>query len=134
MQGMPFLPLRDWREGLDFGVPWGKNRFRARLGPVLLEDAPLEGFPGWRVLETPGHADDAIALHHAEAGFLIAGDTVRNFLGGEWNPLRCDQAAFASTRSRLLSLEVRAAFPAHGPALEGEGVLGSLNDLPWWCP
>jgi glyoxylase-like metal-dependent hydrolase (beta-lactamase superfamily II) len=134
MQGMPVLPLCDWREGLDFGVPWGKNRFRARLGSPLLEGAPLEGFPDWEILETPGHADDAIALYHRAAGFLIAGDTVRNFLGGEWNPLRCDQAAFARTKARLLALEVRAVFPAHGPALEGERVLERLNALPWWCP
>lgn len=135
MQGMPFLPLADWREGLDFGVPWGKNRFRARLGAPLLEGEPLAGFPGWEVLETPGHADDALALHHAGAGFLIAGDTVRNFLGGEWNPLRCDARDFARTKARLLALgRVETAFPAHGPVLEGERVLARLNDLPWWCP
>jgi glyoxylase-like metal-dependent hydrolase (beta-lactamase superfamily II) len=134
LQGMPLLALEDVRRGLDIGLPWGRNRFRARLGAPLLEGEPLAGLPGWTALETPGHADDAIALHHAAARLLIVGDTVRNFLGGEWNPLLVDADDFARTKDKLRALAVDTVFPAHGPLLEGAGLLASLRSLPRWCP
>lgn len=134
MQGMPFPPLDDWKHGLDFGFPWSRDQFRARLGPILEHRADLPFMNGWQVLATPGHAEDAICLHHAEAGFLVAGDTVRNFLGGEWNPIRCSQTDFDLTRRLLLSLHVETVFPAHGPVLEGPWILHELAVLPPWMP
>ena len=129
-QGMPVLPVDDWRHGIDFGMPWGKDRFTAPLGEVLVHGGELSGLPGWRVLEAPGHADEALCLHHAEAGFLVAGDNVRNFLGGEWNPILCDRAAYARTREQLLGLNVSTVFPGHGPLLEGKGILRRLRTIP----
>jgi glyoxylase-like metal-dependent hydrolase (beta-lactamase superfamily II) len=128
MQGLPFPPLADWRSGLDFGFPWARNAFRAPLGAPLGDGAALPGLPGWSVLATPGHAPDAIALYHAAARFLVAGDTVRNFLGGEWSPLLADPEAMRRTRARLTRLPVETVFPAHGPVLEGQGVLARLRD------
>jgi glyoxylase-like metal-dependent hydrolase (beta-lactamase superfamily II) len=128
MQGLPFPPLDDWRGGLDFGFPWARNAFRAPLAPPLADGAALPGLPGWTVLATPGHADDAICLYHAAARFLVAGDTVRNFLGGEWNPLLVDREAMRATRARLAALAVETVFPAHGPILEGPDVLARLRD------
>jgi glyoxylase-like metal-dependent hydrolase (beta-lactamase superfamily II) len=81
------------------------------------------------VLSTPGHADEAICLHHPASGFLVAGDTVRNFLGGEWNPLLTDPDDYRASMQRLLALPVQAVFPGHGPALLGEGMLKRLRPL-----
>lgn len=118
MQGAPLGTLADLRGGLGFGFPWARNRFKAPLGDALLDGTPLPGLPGWVALATPGHADDALCLYHAEARFLIAGDTIRNFLGGEWNRLLCDPAAYAQTRERLATLDVRTVFPGHGPVFD----------------
>jgi glyoxylase-like metal-dependent hydrolase (beta-lactamase superfamily II) len=134
LQGLPLPPRADRRAALRFGMPWARDAFTAPLGPELRDGEPLPGFPGWTVLETPGHADDAIALHCADAGLLVCGDTVRNFLGGEWNPLVVDRAAFAETRRRLRALPVHAVLPGHGPVLEGRDVIGSLREVPAWLP
>jgi glyoxylase-like metal-dependent hydrolase (beta-lactamase superfamily II) len=134
MQGMPFPPLSDWREGLDFGMPWGRNRFRAPLAPPVDSGALLPGLPGWTLHDGPGHADDAILLHHAAAGFLVVGDTVRNFYGGEWNPLLCDREAYARTVERIRGLRVETVFPAHGPVLDGPDVVARLKAYPFYVP
>jgi glyoxylase-like metal-dependent hydrolase (beta-lactamase superfamily II) len=134
MQGAPRAPLADWRRGLGFGFPWSRNRFRAHLAPALDDGAALPGLPGWTVLHTPGHADDSICLYHATARFLVTGDTVRNFLGGEWNQLTCDAADYAATKGRLRALDVETVFPGHGPILQGKGILGRLRSLPCFMP
>jgi glyoxylase-like metal-dependent hydrolase (beta-lactamase superfamily II) len=134
LQGAPLVPLEDLRRGLDFGFPWSLNRFRARRGPTLDDGMELPGFPGWTVLGTPGHSDDAVSLWHAASGFLVCGDTVRNFYGGEWNPLVTDGAAYAATRKRLRGLPVRTVFPGHGPVLDGSRVLRKLMIVRWFIP
>lgn len=134
MQGAPAASLDDWRWGLDFGFPWSRNRFLAPLGPVLRDGEPLPAAPGWTVLETPGHADDALAFYHEASGYLIPGDTIRNYLGGEWNHLVCDAEAAEQSFARLLSLDVTAVFPGHGPVLEGPKVLDRLRRLPVYVP
>jgi glyoxylase-like metal-dependent hydrolase (beta-lactamase superfamily II) len=94
----------------------------------------VPGLPGWKVLATPGHTDDSISLYHEEARFLVAGDTVRNYLGGEWNPALTSARDQKLTRKMLLSLEVETVFPGHGPILEGPHVLEGLKQLPPWMP
>ncbi len=133
MQGMPVFTRGDWRS-MDFGFPWGRNQFRAPLRYVLADGDPLPGCPGWTVLFTPGHADDALCLHHAEAGWLIAGDTLRNFLGGEWNPLLVDPAAYRKTRARLGRRCVRTVLPGHGPVFETPTGTDGVRDRPVWMP
>jgi glyoxylase-like metal-dependent hydrolase (beta-lactamase superfamily II) len=134
LQGMPFPPLADWREGLDFGLPWGKNRFRAGLAGPLVHGGELPGLPGWVLLEGPGHADDAILLHHPDAGLLVVGDTVRNFYGGEWNPLLCDPEDYARTRQLISTLHIETIFPAHGPVLDGIGIVRRIRAYPAFVP
>lgn len=134
MQGMPVFSRADWRGGLDFGFPWSKNRFRARIQPLPGHGAPLPGFDDWTVLETPGHADDALCLHHRRKGWLISGDTLRNFLGGEWNPLVCDPPAYAKTRTLLEGLNVHRVLPGHGPTFATPGGTRALQTRPWWQP
>jgi glyoxylase-like metal-dependent hydrolase (beta-lactamase superfamily II) len=132
-QGMPFPPQIDLEDRLRFGFPWADDRFTT-VGPTLRHGEPLPGLDGWCALATPGHADDAISLYHAGAGFLIAGDEVRNFLGGEWNPLICDVDAEEETRRMLRGLPIRTIFPAHGPVLEGENIVQRLRSLPFYLP
>jgi glyoxylase-like metal-dependent hydrolase (beta-lactamase superfamily II) len=134
MQGMPFPPLADWVHGLDFGTPWGRDRFTARLGPVLGHGSRLPGLPGWKVLLTPGHSDDSLCLYHDASGILVAGDTVRNFYGGEWNPLAVDAEAYERSREQLCRLDVSAILPAHGPVIEGPGLPRWLLRVPYPIP
>ncbi len=129
-QGAPLLAPEDRAEGLRFGFPWSANRFSAELAPALKEGYALEGLPGWRVLHTPGHADEAICLLHEEAGFLVTGDTLRNFRGGEWNPLLTDGRAYRRSKARLESLEIQAVFPGHGPNILGGSLWRRLRPLP----
>jgi glyoxylase-like metal-dependent hydrolase (beta-lactamase superfamily II) len=132
LPGLPSLAREDWRHGLGFGFPWSRDAFRADL-VALDPEGGLPGLPGWSVLPTPGHADDAIALFHEDGGVLVAGDTIRNFYGGEWNPVQVDAAAFRRTQALLTSLPVATACPGHGPVLEGTGRLARLK-TPRWRP
>ena len=138
MQGAPRGAVADWLHGLDFGFPWSKNRFRSPITHLPGHGHPLPGLEpeleSWTVLETPGHADDAICLHHAEAGWLVAGDTLRNFLGGEWNPLVCDTPLYERTRRLLQALPISTVMPGHGPIFEVPGGLATLGHRPWWLP
>ncbi len=132
-QGAPAPSRSDWPDGPRFGFPNAPNPFQAELLP-LTDGARLSGLPGWTILETPGHADDAIALYNRRAGFLVTGDTVRNFLGGEWNPLQVDRASMQATIATLQDLPVHTVFPGHGPVLEGIGVLRGLKVVGPWEP
>jgi glyoxylase-like metal-dependent hydrolase (beta-lactamase superfamily II) len=134
MQGLPLPPAADLLQARRLGFPWTRNRFAVALAPLLADGEALSGLPGWRMLATPGHADEAICLHHAEAGFLVAGDTVRNFFGGEWNPLASSPSDYRQTQARLRRCHVETIFPAHGPVIEGPDPLGRVRELPPWCP
>lgn len=134
LQGAPLVPPSDLINGRNFGLPWATNPFISPISYVLEDGEDLPGFKGWSVLATPGHSDDSIALYHADAGFLICGDTVRNFYGGEWNPLLTDKSAYSITKERLMALDVRAVFPGHGPIIEGERVLLTLQNVCWPFP
>lgn len=128
-QGMPFMPLVDLKNGMDFGFPWSKNRFKSPVGPIFEHNAELPGFPGWKVLSTPGHADEAICLYHERSGFLVAGDVMGNFYGGEWNILVCDEEQYAHTKNLLKTLSIKTIMPGHGPILEGDRIIEKLKDL-----
>jgi glyoxylase-like metal-dependent hydrolase (beta-lactamase superfamily II) len=132
LQGLPLPPRADWGELK--GTPHHPARFRARTEGPLADGCGLPDLPGWQVMALPGHADDAIGLWHGGAGFLIAGDNLRNFAGGEWNPFVVDAEAFARSRRRLVDLPVRAVVCGHGPVLVGEGLLGRVRTLGVWPP
>jgi glyoxylase-like metal-dependent hydrolase (beta-lactamase superfamily II) len=127
LQGLPLLARADRPALRDLGLPWSRGRLAAPRGPVLVDGAALSGFPGWRLLATPGHSDEDVALYHEAAGFLVAGDTIRNFLGGEWSVLVADAVAYEATKERLRGLDVRTVFPGHGPLLEGADVVAGLR-------
>ena len=126
VQGFQLLPASDRAVLHRYLDPAGQNPFASPLLP-LDDGQELPGMPGWQALWTPGHADDAQALFHREAGFLVTGDTIRNFGGGEWNPVQCDPEAMQQTRRRLSALPVRAVLPGHGPVMEGERILDRMT-------
>jgi len=128
-QGAPLFRPADLPRGLRFGFPWSRNQFSASLGPVLPHGQDLPGFPGWSLLETPGHSHDSICLFHPESGSLIAGDTLLNYQGGEWNRLVADPRAYQQTRSRLCALPIRVVFPGHGPPIAGESTFDRLRAI-----
>jgi len=129
-QGAPPLSRWDVPYGLDFGFPWSHNRFRSSRLPALCDGDPVPHAAGWRVVDTPGHSDDGLCLYHRDAGLLVAGDTVRNFVGGEWNPLYTDMDDYRATAVRLAELRARVIMPGHGPILRGADLIDRLGALP----
>jgi glyoxylase-like metal-dependent hydrolase (beta-lactamase superfamily II) len=127
-QGLPVFAPGDFQEGLRLGVFRWRFRPRARLGPALEDGAELPEAPGWRVLHTPGHSDDSLCLWHAEGGLLVAGDSLRNYQGGEWNPLLTELAAYRRSQARLTALPVARVLPGHGPTFAGP--LAGIRPLP----
>ena len=124
-QGMPFIAPPDRARVGRLLRPLRENPFRVDRVVSLADGQALPGCPGWTVLSTPGHSDDALCLYHAQAGFLVAGDTVRNFLGGEWNPLLTDPAEYMLSMRRLFELRITTIFPGHGPLITGQGSGGN---------
>ncbi len=57
---------------------------RSLTGTIVENDVP-PALPGWRVIETPGHAQSHIALLREKDGTMIAGDTI--LAGISPNPL-----------------------------------------------
>lgn len=127
-QGLPLLTPEDLGWIRQRGLTHQQNPFHAPVQALPVE-GPIPDLPGWEVIPTPGHSDDSACLFHREAGFLVTGDTVRNFLGGEWNPVVIDEGQYRQSRERLLRLPVRVVFPGHGPVLEGEDVLHRLRTV-----
>lgn len=127
-QGLPFFAPADLPIVRRIGMTPSGNPFESPVEP-LDDGQELPGLPGWTTVFTPGHSDDSHCLLHAGAGFLVAGDTVRNYLGGEWNGIQSDPDAYVGTRARLAALPVRTIFPGHGPVLDGEGIVTRLRVL-----
>ncbi|MBP7126395.1 MBL fold metallo-hydrolase [Myxococcota bacterium] len=127
-QGLPLLTAQDLDWIRQRGLTHQRNPFQAPVEPLPAE-GPIPDLPGWEVVPTPGHSDDSACLLHRKAGFLVTGDTVRNFLGGEWNPVVIDPEQYQESRERLLRLPVRTVFPGHGPVLQGEDVLHRLRTV-----
>jgi len=128
-QGLPVFARRDLARVGKLLRRLDHNPFDTPVALELEEGASLPGFGGWTVLITPGHSDDAVCLYHARSGFLVAGDSVRNFEGGEWNPLLTDLDDYRATMARLSRLEIRVIFPGHGPVLAGDGVVERLREI-----
>lgn len=75
----------------------------------------------WQVLHTPGHTLGHLSLYAPKGRVLIVGDAVHLGDVGWLNPYREGVNALGralETLERLSSLDVRLAFPGHGPALQ----------------
>lgn len=85
-----------------------------------LEDGSLLAYTGGflRAIHTPGHARDHVCFFDDARGILFSGDHIVGegtvFIAPEGGGM----AAYMASLERLLALEVRAIFPAHGPVIE----------------
>jgi glyoxylase-like metal-dependent hydrolase (beta-lactamase superfamily II) len=104
---------------------------------------PSDGFPlvGWveteggrfRVISTPGHSPDHLALYEPDQGWLFTGDA---FVGGRDRVLRADYNIWGVIQSlrKLTQLDVSILFPAGGrvrnnPAADLTKKIEYLEDL-----
>ena len=126
-QGLPGARKEDIPDCFDFGFPWSKHCFTSPL-IKLNYDEELPHAPGWTVLDTPGHSDECNCLWNEEAGFLVCGDCISGFEGGEWDPLITDLPSYRETAERLKTLNVRAFFFGHGPVQTGNDMMSAVHD------
>ncbi|KLT39640.1 Metallo-hydrolase/oxidoreductase [Cutaneotrichosporon oleaginosum] len=94
----------------------GGAHLKAAAGPIAplasLKDGDTVSVPGVTVtvVHTPGHTADSISLL-TDAGEVFTGDTVL----GQGTTIFTDFAAYMGSLKRLLSLEPKVIYPAHGP-------------------
>ena len=126
-QGLPGAQKADIPGCFDFGFPWSRHCFTSPL--VRLDyDEDITLTSGWTVLDTPGHSDECNCLWHAGAGFLVCGDTISGFEGGEWDALITDRSRYRETAERLKKLKVSAFFFGHGPVQTGTDMMSAVTD------
>ena len=147
---IPIPPLRSWAGGLvptvtrlhhhlpylmqylrseKAGIPlpllrnFTSLRYSARC--ELREGLPIPWFPGWKVIEMPGHTPDSIGFYRPEGHILISGDTILNMKGtGEVNRFCCDRRIIQESFTKLSALRVERLYPGHGTPIVGvENVL-----------
>ncbi len=85
-----------------------------------LKDGSLIAYTGGflRVLHTPGHARDHVCFVDDARGILFSGDHIVGEGTVFVSPGGGGMAAYMASLVRLLGLDVRAIFPAHGPIIE----------------
>lgn len=92
-----------------------------RVNRELREGDVLDtGSVTWQVLHTPGHTLGHVSLYARQEQVLVVGDAVHLGDVGWLNPYREGVNALGravETLDRLSELDVRLAFPGHGPAL-----------------
>ncbi|HET57458.1 MAG TPA: MBL fold metallo-hydrolase [Deltaproteobacteria bacterium] len=121
--------LRSSRVGMPVPLLRGLNRVSFEALCDLDETTVLEGFPHWRVVETPGHTPDSICLYNEAEGILISGDTILNMRGrGELNSFCCSPDDIRRSYEKLLGLRIESVYPGHGTPIEGmPGVLRNVR-------
>jgi endoribonuclease LACTB2 len=68
----------------------------------------------WRVLYTPGHSPDHLCFHEPTRGLLLCGDLMAGTGTILIAPPLGDMRAYLEALARLLPLQLRFVFPAHG--------------------
>ncbi|OLN23295.1 MBL fold metallo-hydrolase [Domibacillus antri] len=93
------------------------------LTQALKEGDELPALPGWRVFETPGHAQSHLVFYHEKDGFLLAGDHVLKTVSS--NPLieppseRGGQRAksllqYRDSLKKVMKMDIQLALTGHG--------------------
>jgi glyoxylase-like metal-dependent hydrolase (beta-lactamase superfamily II) len=118
--GAPALASR-WPRAAFEKVPWPEQDVKWPVSWLPLADGDeLEAGDGrLRVVHTPGHSPDHIALFEPDSRTLLCGDLVVAgstvvIPGGRGG----DLAAYLRSLARVLALEPDRLLPAHGPAVE----------------
>lgn len=70
------------------------------------------------VLHTPGHADEHMALYHADSGTVLSGDVLAPNGHFMFGPLTADIGAYRESLRRLRDLNPDLLAPGHGPLVE----------------
>lgn len=85
-----------------------------------LEDGALLAYPGGflRAIHTPGHARDHLCFLDEARGLLFSGDHIVGEGTVFVSPEEGGMLAYMASLERLLTLDVRVIFPAHGPPIE----------------
>ncbi len=85
-----------------------------------IEDGSLLEYTGGflRAIHTPGHARDHMCFIDDARGILFSGDHIVGEGTVFISPEGGGMAAYMASLERLLALDVRAIFPAHGPVIE----------------
>ena len=110
---------------------------------ALPSDGSIPGLPGWRVIETPGHAPGHVSFYRERDGVLLAGDTFNTtrqeslyhvltqqfHLEGPPAYFTPDWVAAARSVQSLARLKVNVAAPGHGRALHGAAPMRCLEYL-----
>lgn len=96
------------------------NPMACRPACDLREGTMIEGFPGWSILETPGHTPDSICFYNESKKILLTGDTILNLRGrGELNAFCSHPEDIQRSSKGLLDLSVETICPGHGRAIVG---------------
>ncbi|MGD6815635.1 MBL fold metallo-hydrolase [Metabacillus sp. 84] len=96
------------------------------LSQSIRSGDPVPGMPGFKVLETPGHAQSHIALYREKDGVLFGGDVLLKKISA--NPLLeppmeglerpKPQLQFNETFEQLLGLRITKVYSGHGEVIE----------------
>jgi ribonuclease/clavin/mitogillin len=116
---------------LETGLPVVAHpRTAELLAPGIVVDRFLEegdviqtGQHYWNCLHTPGHATGHLCFHNTTTGALVVGDMVAGEGTIVLDPPEGNLSDYLSSLKRLLALDARILFPAHGPPLEDPATL-----------
>lgn len=97
------------------------------LTSFLREGKEVDGLSGWKIVETPGHAQSHIVLYEEVSGVLVGGDLLLKHIspnpllelplnGGLERPR--PQLQLNHSISRLLDMPISFVYPGHGENIE----------------
>lgn len=107
---------------------------KRELEGYLEEGDELPGLPGWRVIETPGHAQSHLSFYREHDGLMLAGDHLLARISP--NPLMEPPLVLGGVRQRpllqynaslqkFLDYSISIVYSGHGTEIEG----GAVADL-----
>ncbi len=103
----------------------GRTALEARFGwPTIIVDGETEldlGGRRIRLLDTPGHAPDALCVLDPDGGILFGGDTVVTAIPPAFSD--GDSATLEKTLRKLVSLDAEILIPGHGDIVEGRAAV-----------
>jgi glyoxylase-like metal-dependent hydrolase (beta-lactamase superfamily II) len=88
----------------------------------IKEGDRIPGLPGWSVLETPGHAQSHIVLHHEKSQLLLGGDLIISHISSnalfeppmEGNERPKTLLQYNESLRKIRDLDLKKVFPGHG--------------------
>lgn len=134
---LPYYENYTWHWQVLFGqfekdveVPQARREtVRDRIGrPSSIDQGIQEGdilsfgSYSFRVLHTPGHSWGSVCYLEENEGLLFTGDSLmgNGFFTGA--PQYCDVKSYIASMKRLMDVEAKVVYPAHGDPLDGDGL------------